>query len=337
MPPKQKLVCWTKEKNDGDKVKVCVPKSKMDKNKKKKAENAGRKTVTATKAISASGSARRVKAKDTSTGMAKSFLGNIGAKTVSARTSRTKDIRDITVSKGAAANIASMKEGQAVASFLHGGQMGGGSAFNKVRANKDIAPNNKEAREKAVPAKKLERGTAEHAVATMYGMGTKNAIKGELEMKTDDMLKKMKDRLKILPSLERKDYTITERGDEVSFISKFGVENIEDQKHLRSLLKKWEALAGPTDPEVQRYIKSYNRRFGTMSRALKAAKQTLMQRLTPVKKQTAARKPTVAEAKLFNEGLRRAGRGGPAFVEKNEAIARWAKSNTAEFKRMVGI
>ena len=82
MPPKKPLKCWTKPKKSGGTYTTCEEGQKKSKPSVKKTEKKA--------PISASGSARRVKAKDTDAGKVKSFLGRAETKTVVARVRNTR-------------------------------------------------------------------------------------------------------------------------------------------------------------------------------------------------------------------------------------------------------
>ena len=126
------------------------------------------------------------------------------------------------------------------------------------------------------PAEKAK----EKEVAMMYGMGRVNAIKLELENLKKDMEKKMKDRIKKIPSLTAKDYKITKVAGGLHFESEFGNQSLKDQKRAQDLQTQWAKLKGLRDEGLQDFMKKYNRSMKSLFIKVQRGEYPLKQKLT---------------------------------------------------------
>ena len=181
---------------------------------------------------------------------------------------------------------------------------------------------------------------ATKAVATMYGLGRVNAIKIQLENLTKKLLEDMKKREKVIPKQTIKDYTIEEDSDGIRLNSKFGDENLKQQKKIQDLQQEWASLRGITDPDLQRFLGSFNTKVARAAKRLmkkeNEKKSELVQQIFAERRaKLTPTKPTKDEAGEFLRIMRR---GEAAFErwatsnDRRKAIVEWINTHTNEFR-----
>ena len=186
---------------------------------------------------------------------------------------------------------------------------------------------------------------ADLAVAQLYGMGHINAIKGELNMLLEKMVKDLKARIKKVPTLKQSDFEIIDDDGQLTFNSDFGTQFNKDQARAKELKEEWASIKGIGSPGLQSFMGKYNRQIATQAKKLakgeNAKKKEIAEAIFEARKANASPspkpvKPTQAEGKALIRAMKGGQRAFLNFVEKskrNAGISLWVNENTAEFKR----
>lgn len=166
-----------------------------------------------------------------------------------------------------------------------------------------------------------------------------SVIKSELDTLSKKMVKDMKDRVKIIPSLTEKDYRVVGDQANLRFESAFGDQSMIDQKKAQDLQKEWAKLKGIGDDDLQAFMGKFNRQMklhvGKVQRAERGKKQQLADAIFE-RNRAKPKKPTKAEAQAAFSALKRGQRAFVAWMSNNEAQGQWINNNSEEFKRMIG-